>query len=163
MSTTVFAGAGTTFAAGAEPVWIVPLGDHADYYDQVRLRRVFFDEHDACHCVVIVDTCKLLRCADRDRTDYVLPPVGQWHSGKICGIRAFLDPAGDQIPTMPHVTIGTRRAPGLRGWLGLDRIGVVAFLNGQHRARYLAHAGAQTIPVEVHEREAGLLKAMCGA
>jgi hypothetical protein len=164
MSTTVFAGAGIiASAAGAEPVWTVRLGNHADYYDHVRLKRVFLGERDACHCVVIVDACKLLQCADRDKTDYVLPPVGEWHSGKVRGIREFLDPAGDHIPTMPHVTIATSRAPGLRGWLALDHVGVVAFLNGQHRARYLAYAGAQTFPVEVHEREAGLLKALCGA
>ncbi len=149
-------------AAGSEPVWIVPLRDHR-YYDHVRLKRVFGDEDDTRHCVVVVDAVKLLRCADRDETDYVLPPVGDWHSGKIRGIREFLDPTNERIPTMPYVTIVTRRAPGLLGWLGIELEGVVTFRNGQHRARYLRYAGAQTFPVEVHEREAPLLTAMCGA
>ena len=151
-----------TSAAGSEPVWTVPLGDHA-YYDHVRLKRVFVDEDDTRHCVVVVDAHKLLQCADRDNTDYVLPPVSEWHSGKIRGIREFLDPSSQRVPTMPYVTIATRRAPGLLGWLGLEHEGMVAFRNGQHRARYLAYAGAQAFPVEVHEREAGLLKALCGA
>jgi hypothetical protein len=45
----------------------------------------------------------------------------------------------------------------------LEREGVVAFRNGQHRARYLADAGARWFPVEVHEREAALLREICGA
>jgi hypothetical protein len=40
---------------------------------------------------------------------------------------------------------------------------VVAFRNGQHRARYLAEAGARWFPVEVHEREVALLREVCGA
>jgi len=61
------------------------------------------------------------------------------------------------------VTISRRRTTGLAGWLGLAHEGVVAFRNGQHRARYLAWAGALWLPVEVHEREAALLRELCGA
>lgn len=146
--------------AGSSPVWIVPLQDHP-YYDHVRLARVFQDD-DTRHRVVIVDGRKLIQCADRDDTDYVLRPVGDWHSGKVKGIRAFLDPSNARVPAMPYVTIHTRRARGLLGLLGVRREGVVAFRNGQHRARYLLHAGAQAFPVEVHEREAGLLASLCG-
>jgi hypothetical protein len=64
---------------------------------------------------------------------------------------------------MPWLTVTTRRASGLRGWLNFEREGVVAFRNGQHRARYLADAGARWFPVEVHEREAKLLRQVCGA
>ena len=64
---------------------------------------------------------------------------------------------------MPYVTVTKRRTPGLFGWLGLDHEGVVAFRNGQHRTRYLAEAGARWMPVEVHEREAALLREVCGA
>ncbi len=163
MSTSTFSSAvAVAAAAGSEPVWIVPLPDHR-YYDHVRLKRVFGDEDDTRHCVVIVDAAKLLQCADRDDTDYVLPPVGDWHSGKARGIREFLDPASERIPTMPYVTIVSRRTSGLLGWLRIEHEGVVTFRNGQHRARYLAHAGAPAFPVEIHEREASLLKAMCGA
>jgi hypothetical protein len=149
-------------ATDSEPVWVVPLHDHP-YYDRVRLRRVFAHEQDRRHRVVEVDAVKLLACADRDETDYVLPPVGQWHGGKARGIREFLDPDNPRMPTMPYVTIVRRRARGLLGMLGLEHVGVVSFRNGQHRARYLAHAGARSFPVEVHEREASLLMALCGA
>ena len=147
--------------ACAETVWIVPLPEHS-WYDHVRLKRVFVTDGTR-HQVVLVDVRKLLICADRDNTDYVLKPVAEWHGGKVRGIREFLDPDNSRIPQMPYVTICTRRAPGLLGWLGLEREGVVAFRNGQHRARYLADAGARWCPVEVHEREVALLREVCGA
>jgi hypothetical protein len=145
----------------AEPVWIVPLLNHP-WYDHVRLKRVFIADGTR-HEVVLVDARKLLACADRDDTDYVLKPVNEWHAGKVRGIREFLDPANPRIPQMPYVTVTTRRGPGLLGWLGIEREGVVAFRNGQHRARYLADAGARWFPVEVHEREVTLLREVCGA
>jgi hypothetical protein len=145
----------------SEPVWVVQLHDH-EWYDHVRLKRVFSVDGTR-HEVVLVDARKLLLCAERDDTDYVLRPVDEWHSGKVRGIREFLDPASSRIPEMPYVTITARRAPGLIGWLGLEHEGVVAFRNGQHRARYLLSAGARWFPVEVHEREAALLRQYCGA
>ncbi|MCC8391865.1 hypothetical protein LJ656_04625 [Paraburkholderia sp. MMS20-SJTR3] len=145
----------------AEMVWTVPLHEHS-WYDHVRLKRVFVTDGTR-HQVVLVDLRKLLLCADRDNTDYVLKPVAEWHSGKVRGIREFLDPDSARIPQMPYVTISTRRAPGLLGWIGIEREGVVSFRNGQHRARYLADAGARWCPVEVHEREASLLRELCGA
>jgi hypothetical protein len=153
--------ASSAVSAGPEAAWIVQLHAHR-YYDHVRLKRVFVADGTR-HQVVMVDVRKLLACADRDNTDYVLSPVGEWHGGKVKGIREFLDPANSRIPEMPYVTITTRRARGLLGWLGIERVGVVAFRNGQHRARYLAYAGALSFPVEVHEREAPLLRRLCGA
>jgi plasmid fertility inhibition factor len=147
--------------ACAETVWIVPLHEHP-WYDHVRLKRVFVTDGTR-HQVVLVDLRKLLVCADRDNTDYVLRPVAEWHAGKVRGIREFLDPESVRVPQMPYVTISTRRAPGFLGWLRLEREGVVAFRNGQHRARYLADAGARWCPVEVHEREVPLLRELCGA
>ena len=143
------------------PLWVVPLPDHPAY-DHVRLSRVFAADGTR-HEVVIVDVRKLLQCADRDETDYVLKPVDEWHAGKVRGIREFLDPDNQRVPQMPYVTVSTRRAPGLAGWLRLAHEGVVTFRNGQHRARYLAWAGAVWLPVEVHEREAPLLRELCGA
>ncbi|WP_395066971.1 plasmid fertility inhibition factor family protein [Paraburkholderia silvatlantica] len=143
------------------PFWTVPLPDH-DAYDHVRFKRVFTTDGTR-HVVVIVDLHELLLCANRDDTDYVLKPVDDWHIGKIRGIREFLDPDNERVPQMPYVTISKRRVQGLAGWLGLAHEGVVAFRNGQHRARYLAWAGALWLPVEVHEREAALLREMCGA
>jgi hypothetical protein len=145
----------------AEPIWIVPLHEHP-WYDHVRLKRVFIADGTR-HQVVLVDARKLLDCANRDNTDYVLKPVNEWHTGKVRGIREFLDPANPRIPQMPYVTVSKRRSPGLTGWLGLEHEGVVAFRNGQHRARYLADAGARWFPVEVHEREVALLREVCGA
>ncbi|MEM5438275.1 plasmid fertility inhibition factor family protein [Paraburkholderia diazotrophica] len=147
--------------SGSEPVWIVPLLDHPPY-NHVRMKRVFTADGTR-HQVVLVDARKLLACADRDNTDYVLRPVNEWHQGKVRGIREFLDPSNARIPQMPYVTITTRRAPGLLGWLRLEHEGVVAFRNGQHRARYMLAAGAVWFPVEVHEREAALLRQYCGA
>ncbi|WP_090690137.1 plasmid fertility inhibition factor family protein [Paraburkholderia phenazinium] len=145
----------------AEPIWIVPLYEHP-WYDHVRLKRVFVADATR-HQVVLVDARKLLECASRDNTDYVLKPVAEWHAGKVRGIREFLDPENPRIPQMPYVTVSTRRAPGMMGWLRLEHEGVVAFRNGQHRARYLAEAGARWFPVEVAEREAALLREVCGA
>ncbi|SAL16472.1 hypothetical protein AWB67_00422 [Caballeronia terrestris] len=145
----------------AETVYIVRLQGHA-HYDFVRLKRVFHDPGSR-HEVVLVDVKKLLECANRDDTDYVLKAVNDWHAGKVKGIREFLDPDNPRVPEMPHVTISARRGQGLLGLLGVNREGVVAFRNGQHRARYLAHAGALCMPVEVHEREANLLRQMCAA
>ncbi len=145
----------------SEPFWVVPVPAHHPY-DHVRFRRVFATDGTR-HEVVIVDLSKLLVCADRDDTDYVLKPVDDWHSGKVRGICEFLDPQNERVPQMPYVTIAKRRVAGLAGWLGLAHEGVVAFRNGQHRARYLAWAGAIWLPVEVHEREAPLLRELCGA
>nr|WP_043287404.1 hypothetical protein [Paraburkholderia oxyphila] len=143
------------------PYWVVPVPAHQPY-DHVRFKRVFTTDGTR-HEVVIVDLHKLLVCAERDDTDYVLKPVDDWHAGKVRGIREFLDPRNERVPQMPYVTIARRRAAGLAGWLGLAHVGVVAFRNGQHRARYLAWAGATWLPVEVHEREAPLLRELCGA
>ena len=111
----------------------------------------------------MVDLQKLLTCADRDTTDYVLPPVQNWYAGKTRGIRELLDPRQQRIPEMPYVTFRLRNRRTLLGSLGLEKEGVVSFRNGQHRARYLAFAGATSIPVEVHETEAVLLERYCGA
>ncbi|WP_418789228.1 plasmid fertility inhibition factor family protein [Paraburkholderia pallida] len=143
------------------PFWVVPVPAHHPY-DHVRFKRVFTTDGTR-HEVVIVDLHKLLVCAERDDTDYVLKPVDDWHAGKVRGIREFLDPHNERVPQMPYVTIAKRRAGGLAGWFGLAHVGVVAFRNGQHRARYLAWAGATWLPVEVHEREAPLLRELCGA
>ncbi|GAB5100877.1 hypothetical protein P9250_21420 [Caballeronia sp. LP006] len=145
----------------AEAVWIVRLQGHPQY-DFVRLKRVFNDPGSR-HQVVLVDVRKLLECANRDDTDYVLKAVTDWHAGKVRGIREFLDPDNPRVPEMPYVTISVRRSSGFLGLLGVHREGVIAFRNGQHRARYLAHAGALCMPVEVHEREAAMLLAMCAA
>jgi hypothetical protein len=147
-------------ATDTDPIWIVPLPLHS-HYDHVRLKRVFVDDGTR-HQVVMVDAFKLLQCANRDETDYVLKSVDDWHAGKIRGIREFLDPGNARIPEMPYVTITQRKRRGLMGWLGIEHEGVVAFRNGQHRARYLAHVGAKSFPVEVAEREAELLISLCG-
>lgn len=148
-------------ATDADPIWVVQLPRHP-HYDHVRLKRVFVDDGTR-HQVVMVDASKLLQCANRDETDYVLKSVDDWHAGKVRGIREFLDPDNARIPEMPYVTITQRKRRGLLGWLGIEHEGVVAFRNGQHRARYLAYAGAAIFPVEVAEREAELLISLCGA
>ncbi|MDO3624373.1 hypothetical protein Q3O98_25195 [Ralstonia pseudosolanacearum] len=141
-------------------VWEVPLRDHKPYAF-VRLQRAFASD-DPLHQVILVDALKLLACADRDATDYVLPPVQYWHAGKRNGIRDFLDPTQPNIPEMPRISFKTRKCRSILGLMGLEREGVVSFRNGQHRARYLAFAGATCFPVEVPESEAAMLAHYCG-
>jgi hypothetical protein len=62
---------------------------------------------------------------------------------------------------MPYVTFRIQSRRKLLGLIGIGREGVVSFRNGQHRARYLAFAGATCFPVEVHETEADLLERYC--
>jgi hypothetical protein len=143
-----------------DSVWEINLPQH-EYYPTTRLKAAFTDS-GARHKVVVVDAKKLLECADRDTTDYVLPDVPYWHPGKIRGIREFLDPVQPRIPDMPYVTFETRHRRSFLGLLGLAHEGVVSFRNGQHRARYLAYAGATNFPVEVHETEAAALALYCG-
>ena len=143
-----------------QSVWEVALPSH-EYYPFTRL-KAGFNTDDARHCVVMVDARKLLQCADRDTTDYVLPDVPYWHPGKIGGIREFLDPQQSRVPEMPYVTFSTRHQHSMLGLLGLVHEGVVSFRNGQHRARYMAYAGASSFPVEVHETEAKALALYCG-
>ncbi|CCF97670.1 hypothetical protein B7R78_0004460 [Ralstonia solanacearum] len=141
-------------------IWEVPLHDHKPYAF-VRLQRTFVHE-DVQHQVILVDAAKLLLCADRDATNYVLPPAQDWRAGKRNGIRDFLDPTQAAIPEMPIVSFNTRRCRSLLGLLGLAKEGVVSFHNGQHRARYLVFAGATCLPVQVPKSEAAMLAYYCG-
>ncbi len=149
-----------TVGQSVDSVWEVALPSH-DLYPSTRLKAAF-TARDSRHCVVMVDARKLLQCADRDTTDYVLPEVTYWHPGKARGIREFLDPRANRVPEMPYVTFSTRHRPSLLGMFGLAHEGVVSFRNGQHRARYMAYAGAVAFPVEVHETEARALTLYCG-
>ncbi|HTJ95682.1 MAG TPA: hypothetical protein VL424_21510 [Pararobbsia sp.] len=146
--------------ADASGIWTVPLTEHPPY-PAVQLKRIF-GLPDSRHVVVLVDAKALLACADRDPTDYVLPAPQYWQQGKVKGLRDFLEPGQARIPDMPYVLFSTRKTKGLGGLLGLAREGVVSFRNGQHRARYMAHAGALCFPVEVHQTEAEGLRKYCG-
>ncbi|CAM2145250.1 conserved protein of unknown function [Pararobbsia alpina] len=141
-------------------IWTVPLTEHP-HYPSVQLKRIF-NLPDSRHVVVLVDAKALLACADRDPTDYVLPAPQYWQQGKVKGLREFLEPGQSRIPEMPYVLFSTRRTKGIAGILGFGHEGVVSFRNGQHRARYMAHAGAVCFPVEVHETEAEGLRKYCG-
>lgn len=147
-------------SADASGIWTVPLPDHPAFAS-VRLKRIF-SLPDSRHVVVLVDAKALLACADRDPTDYVLPAPQYWQPGKVKGLREFLEPGQSRVPEMPYVLFSTRRTNGFVGLLGLAREGVVSFRNGQHRARYMAYAGALCFPVEVHETEAESLRKYCG-
>ncbi|NKA08937.1 hypothetical protein GO298_03008 [Ralstonia solanacearum] len=75
------------------------------------------------HQVILVDAAKLLACADRDATDYVLPLVQHWHAGKRNGIRDLLDPAQPNIPEMPLISFKRRKCRSFLGLMGLEREG----------------------------------------
>lgn len=141
-------------------IWTVSLRDH-ELYAFTRLKRVF-SPHDTRYRVILVDARKLLACADRDTDDYVLPSVQYWHPGKVQGIREFLNPSHPRIPEMPFISFRTRNRRSMLGLIGLAKEGVVSFRNGQHRARYMASAGATSFPVEVLQSEADLLQRFCG-
>lgn len=143
--------------------WPVQLSsDHAGY-QRLALKRRHPDSPD--YEVIVVRTSALLELWSRD-VGYFLPPVDQWAADKRNGIRDFLDPADPGFAEMPVVSMHTRtlaewswRPPFRR----FSAVPVVAFTNGRHRTRYLAAAGAQTLPVEVTRRSAPMLKALCGA
>lgn len=145
---------------GADGNWIVPIPNHSPY--SFTRMKCGYDAPDSRHKVVVIDLARLLACADRDTTDYVLGSAQYWHPGKVRGIREFLAPTEVRIPEMPYVTFRTRRTRTLSGLIGISREGVVSFRNGQHRARYLAFAGARSLPVEAHETEAEMLARFCG-
>jgi hypothetical protein len=138
-------------------VWRVDLPDHKTYR-HTNLKRNFADD-DTRYAVVTVDARKLLAALERDRSDYVLPPVLDWYPGKRNGLRDFLNPGASRIPEMPYVTIKVRRS----GFLFLQQEAIVSFRNGQHRARYMTDAGAESFPVEVDQGQAALLGRFCGA
>ena len=112
--------------------------------------------------VVWVDARRLLACADRSPVSRAAP-VAQWYAGKRYGMEDFLMPIHQRVPEMPRVAFRLKRRRTLFGLLGLRKEGVVTFLDGMHRAQYMAFAGATQFPVEVHVREAALLQAHCGA
>lgn len=145
---------------GPDGNWIVPIPGHSPY--TFTRMKCGFDAPDSRHKVVVINLAKLLACADRDTTDYVLQAAQYWHAGKVRGICEFLAPGQERIPEVPYVTFTTRRRRTLSGLIGIASEGVVSFRNGQHRARYLAFAGASSLPVEVHETEAELLERFCG-
>ena len=146
----------------APKTWAVQLSAEHPGYQRVELKRRHPQSPD--YEVVVVPTQALLDLWSRD-TSYFLPPVDQWKPEKRNGIRDFLDPADPGFAEMPVVSVHARTVVEWSWWPPFRRIHelpVVAFTNGRHRARYLAAAGAQHLPVEVTQRSAPKLKALCG-
>jgi hypothetical protein len=142
--------------------WPVELDHRHPGYQRLELKRRHPTGLD--YKVVIVRTERLLELWSRDGT-FFLPPVPEWKEEKRNGIRAFLDPADPGTAEMPVVSM---RSQTVRRWGWWPPFfthveePVLTFTNGRHRARYLAYAGAQTIPVEVTARSAPLVEAHCG-
>lgn len=140
--------------------WSVPLPASHAPYRFVQLKRRF--PTLAEYRVVVVDVAAFMNCYSRDQPGYVIPTVENWPDDKSCGLRKFLDPNDAGIPEMAVVSfeLATRKR-----WLGLFgevTEGVISFINGRHRSRYLQFAGAKCFPVETHASSAdGLLK-YCG-
>lgn len=115
------------------------------------------------YCVLVVKADDLLACADRALYTIELKAVPQWYVGKMYGMEDFLRPGHARVPEMPRVTVSMRRRHTLLGLMGVNKEAVVRFINGEHRARYMAFAGATEFPVEVMLSEADLLQRHCGA
>jgi hypothetical protein len=117
------------------------------------------------YVVINVRTDRLLELWSRDG-GYFLPPVPQWTQSERDRFHSFLDSRDPGFAEMPVVSIYFRTVSRW-GWRPPFRCNfeepVLAFTNGRHRARYLAYAGAQTIPVEATARSAPLVQKYCGA
>lgn len=131
-------------------------------YGFTRLTRAACPD-PAQYCVVVVKADDLIACADRALYTPELKAVPQWYLGKMYGMEDFLRPVQARVPEMPRVTVRLRRRHTLFGLMGVNKEVVVRFINGEHRARYMAFAGATEFPVEVTLSEAELLQRHCGA
>lgn len=143
-------------------IWQVRLGANHTPYAHVDFKRSH--DHVDGYTVVTVDVHRFMVCFERDK--FVIPRPIEWETGKLEGVRDFLDPKGGACD-MPVIGFALRTVKHLRLW-GLlaptiEEVPVAGFTNGRHRARYLQYAGAATMPVEVHESEAMLLRKHCGA
>jgi hypothetical protein len=142
--------------------WRVELDHEHSGYQCLELKRRHPTSHD--YKVIIVRADKLLELWSRD-SDFFLPPVPKWKPGMRNRIRAFLDPEDIGTAEMPVVSMRSQTVWrwGLRPpFFKRVEEPVLSFTNGRHRARYLAYAGAATLPVEVTVRSAPLVEAYCG-
>ena len=136
-------------------VWSIPIAITHKPYTTVQLKRGHGEKLG--YRVVIVDIEKFMQCFAREMPCYFVPPVGEWREEKVKALCKHLDPATG-IPEMPVVGFATRRK-----WFGLiGTVGVVSFENGRHRSRYLEHAGAKCMPVEIRDDGAATLLTYCG-
>lgn len=142
--------------------WRVELGAWHSNYKSLHLKQSHPDNPG--YKVIIVRTDKLLELWSRD-TGYFLPSVSLWTEEKRNGIHSFLDPADPGTAEMPVVSIFIRE---IRTWnwrppfFSYVKEPVLTFTNGRHRARYLADAGARTLPVESTMKSAPFVEAYCG-
>lgn len=142
--------------------WRVQLDPTHTPYAYVDFKRSH--EHAAGYTVVKVDVERFMTCFEQDQL--VIGPPTEWPEAKREGIRQFLDPK-EGVCDMPVVgfSIRIRKHRRFFGFAAprIEKVPVAGFTNGRHRARYLQHAGANVMPVEVHESEAALLREHCGA
>jgi hypothetical protein len=142
--------------------WRVQLDASHTPYAHVDFKRSH--EHANGYMVVLVDVERFMACFDRDR--FVIGRPTEWSEAKREGLRQFLDPK-EGACDMPVIgfSIRTTEHRRLFGLLAnrIEKVPVAGFTNGRHRARYLQHAGAKVMPVEVHESQAALLRQHCGA
>jgi len=146
----------------AGKIWRVQLDSSHTPYVHVDFKRSH--EHASGYTVVTVDMERFMVCFERDQL--VVGRPNEWSESKREGIRQFLDPK-EGACDMPVIGFSIRTRQ-YRRFLGLianriEKLPVAGFTNGRHRARYLQHAGAKVMPVEVHESEAVLLRQHCGA
>lgn len=149
------------FVTHSAGVWTVPLRTHAAY-PAAELQPRFPDLE--AYPVVIVDTARLIACFARDSGFFIRSPE-HWPATKLAGLRDYLDPAKCHSQ-MPFAHCEEREFVTPR-WFGLrsplrHTLPVVGFTDGRHRTRYLEHAGAAAIPLQVEARNAALMLKHCG-
>ncbi|SPZ02576.1 Uncharacterised protein [Pseudomonas luteola] len=153
-------------------VWHVPLSANHPEYQSVGLRR---RHNDDSHTVIIVDVKRLIEYSDNDLPCYVKEPVEQWSEHDKQGVFDFLKPptARQTYIEMPIVAFGTRtryfRVPRFKIFQEIfqktesEEVNYVSYVNGRHRTRYLAYAGAIQMPVMCSIKVAESLRLHCGA
>lgn len=145
--------------AASVSTWPVQLAPNHTPYSICHFKRELPENPD--YTVVLVDTRKFMECYHREMKCYVIPTAENWTQEKREGIRNFLDPSTG-APHMPRVGFNVREKKRLWGFLQSEIFGVVSFVNGRHRARYLLYAGAKCFPVEVHKGDAPFILQYCG-
>lgn len=179
----------TTLSSPKGTVWRVPLPKNPQYPYTLFHRRLG-DKYN--YTVVLVDVEKFLDCHLRDMPGYVIPPMADWKQEEVDGLMNFMRPSAfdpmpkEEMPRMVREALGENRHlgsvempiahiemerfvehPGLLEFLGLKKKKVfekpvVSFTNGRHRSRFIQAMGVKCFPVEVEQRQADLMRRICG-
>ena len=123
--------------------------------------------------VVVVDLAKFIRLWELDKT-YVVPRAQEWDAKELETRTKFMephppnDPRGTGAIWMPRAGHHYFLEPVPRPWWKLlepvrqRKVFHVSIGNGRHRTRFVEHAGATTMPVEVDPASVDFYMNTCG-